>query len=337
MRSYNLTFYPNFFHSCEIRFARSCRKFHWTGFLLASAISFCYMMVMLPITIRKRTITKADLDSIQIAVNEHWNKGRTPISQILCQQWNWVQPNGSLCDMVARGYMLALYRAGYITLPPKKQNPSNPFLLRKKPDVIGIESLPVNTNLKTLLPLKFVQVRRTSSEALFNSLIQEYHYLGYTQPVGEHLKYLIYAKDKVVAAIAFSSAPRHIGPRDAFIGWDQHTRKQNIHLICYNIRFLILPWVSVKYLASHILSKVSKILSGDWEKLYNHRLYYIETFVDTERFLGTCYRAANWIYLGKTKGLGKDSMDKKVNRSIKDIYGYPLTKDFRKHLLRSAS
>jgi hypothetical protein len=296
-----------------------------------------YSIMEIDVKYRNRIACPEDIQIINDLINKNPAISRRALSVKFCQEVGWVQPNGSLCDMVARGYMLALFRAGYISLPPKKQTPSNPFLLRKKPDVIGIESLPVNTNLKTLLPLKFVQVRRTSSEALFNSLIQEYHYLGYTQPVGEHLKYLIYAKDKVVAAIAFSSAPRHIGPRDAFIGWDQHTRKQNIHLICYNIRFLILPWVSVKYLASHILSKVSKILSGDWEKLYNHRLYYIETFVDTERFLGTCYRAANWIYLGKTKGLGKDSMDKKVNRSIKDIYGYPLTKDFRKHLLRSAS
>lgn len=286
---------------------------------------------------RGRIATNKDIQLINDLMRQNPEVSRHRLSKLFCEATDWRQANGALRDMVARSYMLELERAGYIKLPAKKSYPPNPMLERKKPDVIGIESLPVNTNLKTLLPLKFVQVRRTPREALFNSLIQEHHYLGYTQPVGEHLKYLIYAKDKVIAAIAFSSAPRHIGPRDAFIGWDPSTRRQNIHLICYNLRFLILPWVSVKYLASHILSKISGTISEHWQKLYHHPVYYIETFVDTERFLGTCYKASNWIYLGKTKGLGKDSMDKKVNRSIKDIYGYPLIGDFRKHLLRSAS
>lgn len=286
---------------------------------------------------RNRIACPEDIQIINDLINKNPAISRRALSVKFCQEVGWVQLNGSLCDMVARGYMLALYRAGYITLPPKKQNPSNPFLLRKKPDVIGIESLPVNTNLKTLLPLQFVQVRRTGHEALFNSLIESYHYLGYTQPVGEHLKYIVYSGTRPVACLAFCSAAHHIGPRDKFIGWDPSTRKQNIHLICYNIRFLILPWVCVKYLASHILSKVSKIISGDWEKLYNHRLYYIETFVDTERFLGTCYRAANWKYIGDTKGLGKDSKDKIPNRSIKAIYGYPLTKNFAKVLQKGTN
>jgi len=236
--------------------------------------------------------------------------------------------------MVARGYMLALARAGYIDLPPKKQNPANPFVLRKKPSTVCIDKTEVNTNLKGLLPLEFIQVRRTGLEKIFNSLIENHHYLGYTQPVGEHLKYIVYAKARPVACLAFSSAARHIGPRDRYIGWDSQIRKQNIHLICYNQRFLILPWINVKYLASHILSAVVKIISADWKSLYNHPIYYIETFVDKVRFSGTCYKAAGWIYIGDTKGLGKDSADKIPNRSIKAIYGYPLTKDFRKALLK---
>jgi hypothetical protein len=236
--------------------------------------------------------------------------------------------------MVARGYMLALARAGYINLPPKKQNPPNPFVLRKKLCQACIDRTELSKDLKQLLPLKFIQVRRTDLEKLFNSLICQYHYLGYTQPVGEHLKYIVYANARPVACLAFSSAPRHIGPRDVFIGWDSKTRKQNIHLICYNTRFLILPWVNVKYLASHILSAIAKIISSDWQRLYNHPVYYIETFVDKDRFAGTCYRAANWVYIGSTKGLGKDSKDKIPNRSIKAIYGYPLAKDFKKALMK---
>lgn len=283
---------------------------------------------------RNRIASSEDIKIINDIISKNPAISRRALSVKFCKETGWSQPNGSLCDMVARGYMLALARAGYIELPQKKQNPANPFVLRKKPCMVDIDRTEINTNLKELLPLEFVQVRRTRSEKLFNSLIDAYHYLGYVQPVGEHLKYIVYAKARPVACLAFSSAARHIGPRDAFIGWDSQTRKKNIHLICYNTRFLILPWVSVKYLASHILSTITKIISADWQRLYNHPVYYIETFVDSTRFAGTCYKAANWVYLGDTKGLGKDSQDKIPNRSIKAIYGYPLIKDFRKALLK---
>ena len=172
------------------------------------------------------------------------------------------------------------------------------------------------------------QVRRTKHEKLFNSLIQQYHYLGYCHPVGEQLKYIVWSGKRPVACFAFSSAPRHIGCRDRFIGWRQEIRKKNIHLMAYNTRFLILPWVGVRYLASHLLSRIARIISDDWQENYAHGIYFLETFVDLERFTGSCYRAANWIYLGKTTGLGKDDHTKKPNRSIKAVYGYPLTKDY---------
>jgi len=286
---------------------------------------------------RGRAGSTEDIEIINGLLKANPTCSRRALSVKFCKETGWTQPNGNPCDMIARGYMLALARAGYISLPAKKRNPPNPLILRKKPCAVDIDRTEVNTDLKQLLPLKFVQVRRTKLEKLFNSLIESHHYLRYTQPVGEHLKYIVYAKARPVACLAFSSAPRHIGPRDKFIGWNDKTRKQNIHLICYNTRFLILPWVHVKYLASHILSKVTKVISNDWKRLYNHPVYYIETFVDRSRFAGTCYRAANWKYIGSTKGLGKDSQDKIPNRSVKAIYGYPLSKDFRKVLLRSKS
>lgn len=291
----------------------------------------------LDIRYRTKTATTEDIDLIKTLIANNPSDSRYALSVKFCKETGWLQPNGAPKDMVARGYMLALYRAGYIDLPPKKKNPANPFVLRKKPDTVDVDCSPINSNLKTLLPLKFMQVRRTALEKLFNSLIEQYHYLGYAQPVGEHLKYIVYLKDRPVACLAFSSAARHIGPRDKFIGWNSRIRKQNINLICYNTRFLILPWVKVKYLASYILSKAANIISSDWNKIYNHRLYYIETFVDKQRFAGTCYRAANWVYLGDTKGLGKDSTNKIPNRSIKAIYGYPLTRDFKKVLSGSRS
>jgi hypothetical protein len=135
-----------------------------------------------------------------------------------------------------------------------------------------------------------------------------------------------------VACLAWSSAPRHLGPRDRFLGWSAEARRKNLHLIASNLRFLVLPWVQVPHLASHLLGRMTRQLSGDWERVYGHGLYFVETFVDSERFRGTCYRAANWIVLGQTTGRGKDDQTHRVNRSLKEVWGYPLNRDFRRRL-----
>ena len=186
--------------------------------------------------------------------------------------------------------------------------------------------------LRNLQPLEFEQVRRTGKEPLFNSLMEEHHYLGYEQPVGEHLKYLVWAQGRPVACLAWSSAPRHLGSRDRYIGWSAEARRRNIRFIAYNTRFLILPWVRVEHLASHILGRMAARVSEDWQRMYGHPIYFLETFVDPERFRGTCYRAANWVLLGKTTGRGKQSNSYVPNRSIKEVLGYPLTKRFRELL-----
>ncbi len=186
--------------------------------------------------------------------------------------------------------------------------------------------------LAELRPLSFRRVRRTALEPLFNSLIEHHHYLGYTQPVGAHLKYMVYAGERPLACLSWSSAPRHLGARDRFIGWPQEARRQNIHRLAYNPRFLILPWVNVPHLASHILGRMVRQLRRDWQEVYGHRLYFLETFVDSGRYRGTCYRAANWISMGWTTGRGKQSNSHKPNRSLKEILGYPLTRDFRERL-----
>jgi len=285
----------------------------------------------LGIKYRGRMATTEDVELINNLMIAYPGVSRRSLSVKFCVSTNWVQANGNLRDMVARGFMLSLYRAGFINLPQKKYNTNNPLAKPKKPVEIFIDETPIDTALKDM-KLEFIQVRRSPQEKLFNSLVEKYHYLGYSQPVGEHLKYMVFAGNRPLACIAFSSAPRHIGPRDKFIGWNMQQRKQNINLICYNIRFLILPWVHVSCLASNVLGKIAKIISSDWQKIYNHPVYYIETFVDRHLFAGTCYKAANFIYLGDTKGLGKDSKNKIPNRSIKAIYGYPLTKSFRKVL-----
>jgi hypothetical protein len=286
----------------------------------------------LALTYRGRVATAGDVAFIKDLIKDNPNDSRRALSVKLCETWNWRQPNGALRDMVCRGFMLQLHRAGWIELPEKKFSPNNPLVDRKTPPRIAIDQSPLSASLKDVRPLTFRQVRRSGAEKLFNSLIACYHYLGYCRPVGEHLKYMVFAGKRPVSCLAFSSAPRHIGSRDRFIGWDADTRRKNLSLMAYNSRFLILPWVHIKFLASHILAQVAGVLPKDWLKLYNHPVYYVETFVDTQRFKGTCYKAANWIYLGKTTGRGKNDHTGKPNRSLKAVYGYPLVRDFRDKL-----
>ena len=281
---------------------------------------------------RGRAVTNEEVVFIREFIAQNTGDSRWMLSRKLCQAWGWVQQNGALRDMVCRGLMLQLARAGEIELPPIRVRIVNPLVHRKKPPRVEIDQALMEGQLSDLGPLEFRQVRRTDLESLFNGLIEEHHYLGYCQPVGEQLKYIVFAKERPIACLAWSSAPRHIGDRDRFIGWTKQTREKNLFLIACNTRFLILPWVKVSCLASHILGKMVKILPKDWETLYRHPLYYLETFVDQERFHGTCYRAANWLYIGQTTGRGKNDQTGRANRSLKDVLGYPLSKAFRDHL-----
>jgi hypothetical protein len=244
---------------------------------------------------RGRVVTGEDIAFIRQLIAEHPEDSRWALSRRLCEAWGWVQPNGALRDMVCRGLMLLLARAGRITLPPIRWRNSNPFLNRQRPALVEIDQTPIGGTVADLQPLTYRQVRRTPSEALCNGLIEQYHYLGYCHPVGEQLKYIVFSKDRPIACLAWSSAPRHIGCRDRFIGWSKEIRTRNLSLIACNTRFLILPWMQVSCLASHILGAMARILPKDWERLYHHPLHYLETFVDEERFHGTCYRAANWL------------------------------------------
>jgi hypothetical protein len=203
---------------------------------------------------------------------------------------------------------------------------------RRKPVPVLVDQSPLESTLSRIQPLEFQQVRRTLEEKLFNSLLDRYHYLGYAQPVGEHLKFVVFAQDRPIACLGWSSAPRHLGPRDRFIGWSAEARRKNIRYLAYNTRFLIPAWVRVENLASHILGCMARLLPLEWERVYGHPIYYLETFVDPGRFRGTAYRAANWKVLGLTTGRGKDDLFNKPNRPLKEVLGYPLTKDFRQRL-----
>ena len=230
--------------------------------------------------------------------------------------------------------MLELHRGGYIELPPVRQRPPNNVVARRRVQAVEVDSSPIRGALRELQLVEFRQVRRSEEEKLFEALIAEHHYLGYTQPVGEHLKYVVYSAKRPIACLAWSSAPRHLGPRDRFIGWSKEARRRNIRFLAYNTRFLVLPWVEVRHLASHILGRMTRVIPRDWERVYGHPIWYLESFVEPGRFRGTCYRAANWKFLGLTTGRGKADQTMKANRPLKEVLGYPLAKGFRDLLSR---
>ena len=266
-------------------------------------------------------------------IRTHPDSSRWKLSRQLCEALGWKQANGALRDMVCRGLLLMLERAGEIELPPvRRQIRGQCRTGRPRPEAMRIDTALLAMPLKELGPIQIQPVRRTADEPLFNSLMEHHHYLAYEQPVGEHLKYLAWAHGRPIACLAWSSAPRHLGSRDRYIGWSAEARRRNIRFIAYNTRFLILPWVQVPHLASHILGKVTRALSDDWNRMYGHPVYFAETFIDPGRFRGTCYRAANWQLLGLTTGRGKDDHTNKPNRPIKEILGLPLTRRFRELL-----
>jgi hypothetical protein len=284
------------------------------------------------LTYRKRVITQDDISFIGKVIEELWNEGRTAISRRLCEVWDWRQTNGYLKDGVCRGLLLLLEQDQYITLPPRLSTNNNSGKRKNSQATLDFHPAPITGALRDLAPISLRQVRRTPEEKLFNTLIGQYHYLGYTQPVGEHLKYLVYTGDRLLACFTFSSAPYAIDCRDTFLGWSPEARERNRHLLAYNSRFLILPWVTIPHLASHLLGRIAKSISEDWQRLYDHPILWLETFVDTERFAGTCYRAANWTLLGLTSGRGKYNKTQKQLTSIKAMYSYPLSRDYRQRL-----
>jgi len=282
---------------------------------------------------RGKDITAQEVEFIKNFIAQNPALSRRALSAQLCQAWNWVQANGRLRSMVCRGMMLALHRAGHIQLPPVRHQPPNPLAQRRQPAPLARAAWePIQAAVRELGTLEIRQVRRTPEEPLFGSLIQAHHYLAYTQPVGEHLKHLVYARGTPIACLAWSSAPRHLGSRDRFIGWTAAERRAGIHLLAYNTRFLLLPWAKVPGLASQVLSQAARVVAEDWQRLYHHPVYLLESFVDPQRFGGVSYQAAQWRLLGWTTGRGKDDRTMKPNRPLKQLWVLPLVKDFRAKL-----
>ena len=265
-----------------------------------------------------------------IKANPSW--GRTRLSKELALLWNWRALSGQLKDMACRTFLLKLEKQGYLRLPPRlcsytkvRRSLPCPFVLHKTTPIAG--------KLSRLLPLRIEIVKEKDLLKLFKCLLSSYHYLGFSRTVGENLKYLIFdEKDNPLACLLFGSAAWKTLPRDNFIGWDEARRKANLHFLTNNMRFLILPWVKVPHLASHVLGKVARRISSDWINRYSHPIYMLETFVEKERFRGTCYKAANWVYVGESKGRSRNDRYKTLKVPIKDIYLYPLVKKFQELL-----
>jgi hypothetical protein len=281
---------------------------------------------------RGRDVSSDDIAFVSELIAKTPDISRRRLSFEVCAAWNWKQPNGVPCDAVCRMLMLHLHRAGHIVLPPSRWADKPPLPRQRPAAPVDLPQDPLVASLHEIGPLEIRQVRRTKEEALVHSLIEHHHYLRYARPVGEHLEYLITARGRPIACFVWSSAPRHLGPRDRFIGWSPAARKANLRFVAYQSRFLILPWIKVAHLASHLLRAMSRRLSSDWECVYAHPVYFTETFVDPSRYRGTCYRAANWTYLGMTTGRGKNDQTNRPNRPRKQVLGYPLVSDFRRRL-----
>jgi hypothetical protein len=277
---------------------------------------------------RRREANAEDIEFVRNMITQNPKASRRKLSLMLCEAWDWRQQNGQLCDVLCRGLLLAMHRGGFIELPAPRMKFVQPGR-RLVRDKVVVAKEPIEMSLSRLGPIDIEQVRRTPQESVVKSLVSEHHFLGYVHPVGEHLKYLVTARERPIACFCWSSAPRHLGPRDRHIGWSKDQRTAHIRFVAYQTRFLIVPWVRVPHLASYLLGRVCRRLAADWEHLYAHPVYFCETFVDPTRNKGTSYRAANWIDMGLTTGRGKDDQTNKPNRSRKIVFGYPLRKDYR--------
>jgi hypothetical protein len=286
-----------------------------------------------------RRIGNSEIGEIQglIEANPLWNRRR--LSVALAQRWLWYATSGQLKDMAARSLLLKLHERGLIVLPERRRAPTTRRAVAI-PDLLdSLPPQPVEASLSALRPLRIQVVGpRQPHYHEFQRYLAQHHYLSYRGPVGENIGYLIQSCTGVdLACLLFGAAAWQCAPRDRWIGWSAEQRAQGLSFIANNSRFLILPWVRVDCLASHILSQVAQRIAADWQQRYRHPLYLLETFVQQDRFRGTCYQAANWVCVGQTTGRTRQSQrhrDNEVHAPVKDIYLYPLRSDGRRRLCR---
>lgn len=278
-----------------------------------------------PRSIRGRIFTLTDVEIIRNVINCPSFTNRAAIAREVCKRLNWYRPNGQLKDAACRYVLLKLHQNNMIKLPHPRRNP---FV---KTNIIFTTQTnsrpPITDNAGKLKPLRFQLVTDYNQLKLWKEYIERYHYLGYKVIVGPQLKYFVSSHNEILACIAFGGAAWSVTPRDLWIGWTSQIRKQNLILIIDNVRFLILPWVKSKNLASMILAQASQIVAQHWQQQYGYKPVLLETFVDKQRFDGASYRAANWIYVGDTKGRGKMDRLNQYPSAIKKIFLLPLCKN----------
>ena len=276
-----------------------------------------------------RPFTTTEVQCIQQLIADHPTATRARLSRLVCEQLGWRRDNGRLKDMSCRVAMLRMQDDGLLQLPPPRNGNNNgkPYLRRTRQAEPQIPLTATSPRALGELRLQLVTDRQHSH--LYNEYMARYHYLGYQPLPGAQLRYFIHANDRIVALLGFGAAAWKTQPRDLFIGWSPKQREARLHLLVNNARFLILPWIRCKNLASRILGMAARQLANDWQHRYGCRPALIETFVERPRFHGTCYHAANWIYLGETKGRGKLNVRKQALLPKKAIWVYPLDNGFR--------
>ena len=285
-----------------------------------------------PLKIQGRFVTEAEVIEVRILLQNHplWNRSR--LSRELCGRWKWRRPDGQIKDMACRELLRKLESRTLIKLPPR-QRPGPGRLPAIEP--IAVDQRPIACRLSDIKPVKIVNASNCAdSEKVFNHLVKQYHYLSYGRPVGQNMKYMILGRnERFLGCLLFGAAAWKTEARDRWIGWPTDVRERNLGLICNNTRFLILDWVKVPHLASHAFGACLRRLPRDWRHRYGTDIAMVETFVDTMRYAGTCYKAANWFKIGQTKGRSRQDRDRTLKVSVKDVFVYPLRRDFRQLLL----
>ena len=285
-----------------------------------------------PLKMQGRFVTEAEINEVRMLLQKHplWNRSR--LSRELCGRWKWRRPDGQIKDMACRELLRKLESRTLIKLPPR-QRPGPGRLPAIEP--IVVDQRPISCRLSDIKPVKIVNASNCADyEKVFNYLVKQYHYLSYGRPVGQNMKYLILGRnERFLGCLLFGAAAWKTEARDRWIGWPADVRERNLGLICNNTRFLILDWVNVPHLASHAVGACLRRLPRDWRHRYGTDIAMVETFVDTMRYAGTCYKAANWFKIGQTKGRSRQDRDRKLKVSVKDVFVYPLRRDFRQLLL----
>jgi hypothetical protein len=285
--------------------------------------------------IQGRSLTTEQLGWIRGLMLDHPDWGRFRLSVHIAEQWNWRNGAGQLKDMAARTLLVKLQRRGLVALPARQCGGGSRPTPLPKADQLDLWTEPsIEVPLSQLLPLRLVPVEGGPERGLLAKLLGQFHYLGYRRPVGENLQYLARDRDgRAVAGLVFGAAAWKCAPRDHYLGWDAAGRQAQLHLVANNMRFLVLPWVGVKHLASYLLGLAARRLSADWQDKYGHPIYLLETFVERGRFAGCSYRAANWLGVGQTQGRSRNDRQRALRVPRKEVYLYPLARQFRRALL----